>query len=138
MTTFSLPLAAFGQELGRFFEQAADAGEWTPTAAISEDDHQITLELDLPGVKQEDVTINVEKNQLALRGERKPTVNLDSYRRVEARYGVFGRVFNLPETVRQDAITAELRNGVLRVNLPKREEVKPRQIPVGIQTEGAK
>jgi HSP20 family protein len=104
--------------------------EWTPRTAIHEGEHEFTLELDLPGVQQQDIELQVEQNQLTIRGERKPSAALDSYRRVEPSFGTFSRTFALPDSVNKDAISAKLEAGVLRVTLPQREETKPRRIEV--------
>lgn len=131
-TLFNLdfPLTAFEPLFGLRTRPETGRVEWTPRTAIFEDDHQITLELDLPGVKNEELDLQIEKDQLTIRGERKPAAALDSYRRVEPSYGAFARTFALPETVHRDAITAHLEHGVLRIVLPQREEIKPRRIEV--------
>ncbi len=67
-----------------------------------------------------------------LKGERKAPANMEQYRRVERNYGSFTRAFTLPETVDVEKISANLSNGVLTLRLPKREEVKPRQIQVKV------
>lgn len=133
MTTLlnlDFPLTAFEPLFGLKTQPETGQPEWTPRAAIHEKDQQITLELDLPGVKNEELELQIEKDQLTIRGERKPAAELDSYLRVEPSYGAFARTFALPETVNREAISAHLENGVLRVVLPQREETKPRRIEV--------
>lgn len=133
MTTLlnlDLPLAALEPLFGLRTQSETGRVEWTPRTSIYENGHQITLEVDLPGVKKEDLELQIEKDQLIIRGERKPFAEPDSYRRVEPSYGAFARTFSLPETVERDGITANLESGVLRVALPQREETKPRRIEV--------
>ena len=91
------------------------------------------LEAELPGMSREDFDLSVENNVITLRGERRfeKEDETDNYHRVERSYGSFTRSFTLPQTVSADGATAEYRNGVLRVTLPKREETKARRIEVG-------
>ncbi|MGH9535834.1 MAG: Hsp20/alpha crystallin family protein [Terriglobales bacterium] len=110
--------------------QDAAGSEWTPRTAIHEDEHSITLELDVPGVQPQEVELQVEPGQLTIRGERKPQAALEHYRRVEPSFGAFARTFALPDSVDRDAISAKLEAGVLRVTLPQRAEAKPRRIEV--------
>ena len=90
------------------------------------------LEVELPEVDANDIDIQLEGNALTLRGERK-LENVDKkegYHRVERSYGAFGRRFTLPSTVETGNVTAQSRDGVLRIFLPKKAETKPRQIKV--------
>jgi len=108
---------------------------------IFEDQNSITLEADLPGLKPGDFNLSIENYRLTLSGERKfeEEKKGDNWRRVERSYGSFTRAFSLPSTVNVDAVNAEFKDGVLRVTLPKREEVKARQIQVnGADAKGAK
>jgi HSP20 family protein len=98
------------------------------------------LEAELPGMKREDFDLSVENNVLTLRGERQfeKRDEADNYHRVERAYGTFTRSFTLPNSVTGEGASADYRNGVLRVTLPKREETKARRIEVkgeGIHTE---
>jgi len=105
---------------------------WTPAVDIYEDKEGILLKVELPEVDAKDVEIQCEGNTLTLRGERKleKSDQRDGYTRVERSYGSFSRSFTLPSTIDLEHITAETREGVLRVTLPKRAETKPRQIKV--------
>lgn len=105
---------------------------FTPAVDIFEDAEAIHVQAELPGMKSEDVTVDVENNVLTLRGQRTLSRSEDAegYHRVERRYGAFARQFLLPRTVDAEKIEAELKDGVLTVRLPKRAEVKPRQISV--------
>ncbi|MGH9490219.1 MAG: Hsp20/alpha crystallin family protein [Terriglobales bacterium] len=130
LLSLDFPLAQFEPLFDLQTRPESGRAEWTPRTAISEHEQEITLELDLPGVRNEDLELQIEQDQLTIRGERKPSADLDNYRRVEPRYGVFTRTFALPESVNRDGITAQLEHGVLRVVLPQREEAKPRRIEV--------
>jgi HSP20 family protein len=90
------------------------------------------LEAELPGMNREDFELTIENNVLTLRGERRfeKKDEADSYHRVERAYGQFTRSFTLPQTVSAENASAEYKNGVLRVVLRKREEVKARRIEI--------
>jgi HSP20 family protein len=109
-------------------------GSWAPAVDIYEEEGSIVLKAELPGVDPKDVDVRVENNVLTLRGERKfgSEVQRDSYHRVERAYGTFSRSFTLPTVVDTERIKAEVKDGVLRVNLPKKEEAKPRQISISV------
>ena len=113
-------------------EAQGTTGGWSPLVDVFEDGEGITLKVELPEVDADDVDIQVEGNSLTLRGERK-LENVDKqegYHRVERSYGSFGRRFTLPSTVETANVTAQSRDGVLRIFLPKKAETKPRQIKV--------
>jgi len=118
---------------GREDEQSMLA-TWTPLVDVFEDHEGITLKVELPEVDAKDVEIQVEGNTLTLKGERKLECEdkRDGYHRIERTYGAFSRTFTLPNTVDVEHITAESKDGVLRVFLPKKAETKPRQIKVGV------
>jgi HSP20 family protein len=107
---------------------------WAPAVDIYETPNELVVKADLPDVNEKDIDIRVENNLLTIRGERKfdKSVSEDNYLRVERTYGAFSRSFSLPNTVNPEAIVAEYKNGVLTVNLPKREESKPRQVKVTV------
>lgn len=127
----------FDQSLpqSRGAEGSLSAGTWTPSVDIYETENTIVLKADLPEVNPVDVDIRVEDNILYLRGDRRmeKEVKEEDYHRVERSYGSFARSFALPHTIAPDRITAEYKNGVLRITLPKREESKPKQIKVAVQ-----
>jgi HSP20 family protein len=112
-------------------------GSWNPNVDIYENKDQIVLEAELPGMSREDFDLSVENNIITLRGERhfEKRDDTDNYHRVERAYGSFTRSFTLPNTVSGEGATADYRNGVLRVVLPKREETKARRIE--IKSEGS-
>ena len=123
----------FGEAYGSR-EESGLTGAWVPAVDVFEDNDAITLKLELPEVDAKDVDIQVEANQLTVRGERKleNSEHRDNYHRIERTYGAFSRSFTLPNTVDTEHISAESKDGVLRVVLPKRAETKPRQIRVQV------
>jgi HSP20 family protein len=114
------------------------ATTWTPLVDVFEDSENIMLNVELPEVAASDVDIQIEGNALTLRGERKleRADKQEGYHRIERYYGSFARTFTLPSTVEVGDITAESRDGVLRISLPKKAETKARQIKV--QTDSGK
>jgi HSP20 family protein len=109
-------------------------GAWAPAVDIFEKDGSIVLKAELPGVDPKDVDVRVENNVLTLRGERKfeSEAKREQYHRVERAYGSFSRSFTLPNVVDTEHIKAEYKDGVLRVNLPQKEEAKPKQITIAV------
>ena len=123
----------FSTNLTRGFgEEGIGRGAWNPSVDIYENKDHIVLEAELPGMNREDFELTVENNVITLRGERQfeKKEDSDNYHRVERSYGSFTRSFTLPQTVSAEGATAEYRNGVLRVTLPKREETKARRIKI--------
>src|SRR5437870_12269703 len=112
---------------------------WAPAVDIYETEHELVVKADLPEIDPKDLDVRVENNILTIHGERKfeKKVNEDNYLRVERAYGSFSRSFSLANTVNTDAIKAEYRNGVLTLTIPKREEAKPKQITVTVNTAAA-
>jgi HSP20 family protein len=128
----------FSTNLSRsFIDEGIARGAWTPNVDIYENKDQIVIEAELPGMRREEFEITIENNVLTLRGERRfeKKEETDNYHRVERAYGTFARSFTLPQTVSSEGATAEYKNGVLRVVLAKREEVKPRRIEIGVGDE---
>lgn len=101
---------------------------------IREEDDAFYVDAEVPGLSAEDVKVDVEKNVLTLSGERKVEKEEieDTYRRVERQYGSFTRSFTLPETVDTENISADLKDGVLALRLPKKEAPTPRNISVKV------
>lgn len=131
----------FSTNLSRAFgEEGIARGAWNPSVDIYENKDQIVLEAELPGMKREDFDLSIENNVITLRGERRfeKKDDGDNYHRVERAYGSFTRSFTLPQTVEAEGVTAEYRNGVLRVVMPKREEVKARRIEIAGESGEAK
>ena len=117
-----------------YFRSATGDGScrWCPAVDVSENEKELVVSADLPGIDPKEVEITVQENILTLSGERKAESETkdESYHRVERSYGSFTRSFVLPSIVDETKVSAEYKDGVLRVRLPKREEAKPRKIDV--------
>ena len=117
-------------------EEGLLRGSWNPTVDIYENEDNFVLEADLPGVHAKDFDLSIENYRLTLRGGREfKKVDDNNYHLIERTYGTFTRTFTLPSTVKVEGVEAEFKDGVLRVTLPKREEVKPPQIQIAVKTE---
>jgi HSP20 family protein len=101
---------------------------WWPAMDIEEDEKAITIKADIPEMDRKDIDVSVSDGYLAIRGERKSEKKEENkkYRRVERSYGAFERRFALPENVDQDKISADYKNGVLQVMLPKTKSEPPK------------
>src|SRR5213594_1899270 len=129
----------FNRVFGDMLERAGDESNltlWAPAVDIFETEHELVVKADLPDVNPQDLDIRVENNILTIRGERKfeNKTNGENYLRVERAYGSFSRSFSLANSVKSEAIKADYHNGVLTLSLPKREEAKPKQIKVNVET----
>ena len=111
------------------------SGTWTPAVDVAETQEKILVRVEVPGMKQEDIQIEFENGLLTLKGERKleKTENGPTYHRVERAYGNFNRTFTLPRTVDPEKISASYRDGILEIEVPKKEEAKPKQIKIDIK-----
>ena len=104
---------------------------WQPAVDVHENAERILLVADLPGLEQGDVDITIDKNVLSVRGERTAQSPTDGgYQHRERVQGAFTRAFTLPGTVDVEAVSAEMKSGVLTITLPKKSEAKPRQIKI--------
>ena len=115
-------------------EEALATSSFAPAVDVYEDEHKITLKIEVPGIDEKDIDIRVENNLLTVHGERKfeKEEKEENYRRVERQYGSFTRSFNLPNTVDAENISADYDRGVLKVQLAKKAEAKPKQIKVNV------
>ena len=122
------------RNLGTSTDQPLAFGNFAPPVDIYEDDHQVTIQAELPGVEEKDLNITVENNVLSITGERKleNEENKENFHRIERSYGRFTRSFTLPSTLDTENINAEFNNGVLKIVLNKSEAAKPKQIKVGV------
>ncbi len=111
---------------------------WTPNCDIYETKAEIVLKFELPEVKHEDVEVTIQNQVLMLRGERKfaGVTKRENYHRIERHYGAFMRSFIVPMSVDATRISADFKEGVLTVTLPKREEAIARPIDVKNRIEG--
>ena len=108
------------------------SSEWTPPVDIFELGETFVLKLDIPEVDKSSIDIKINDNELTIKGERKlePGVEQDCYHRMERGYGTFVRSFSLTKTIDSSKIKAVVKDGILRIELPKKEEVKPKQIKI--------
>jgi HSP20 family protein len=105
---------------------------WSPAVDIREDENNFVIEVDLPGMSKDDIHLEVEQNQLSIKGERRfeKKEEGESYHFVERSYGSFYRSFTLPKNVDTGAIAAGHKDGVLMITVPKAEEVKPKKVEI--------
>jgi HSP20 family protein len=129
--------STFSRQLNRLFQSpfSWDTGLSNatngPAVNVYETKDEYVFQAELPGWNRDEVTIDYENQTLTLSGQHQLMADDDrQYHRVEGFYGQFTRSFTVPGTVNFDAVRAELQDGVLTIHLPKREEVKPRQIEV--------
>jgi HSP20 family protein len=125
---FAKELSAFDFDVDRFFQPA----RFAPAIDVSEEDGAIVLKAEVPGLKADELSVSVDNGVLTLSGERKleKRENGEKLHRVERSYGAFKRSFTLPKTVDGDKIEAQLRDGVLTLRLPKREQPEKKTIEV--------
>ena len=125
-------------------EDELTTGSFIPPVDVYENQHKLVLKLEVPGIKQDDLQINLENQTLTIRGERKfeSDEKEENFHRVERRYGSFVRSFTLPQTVDTNNVTANCDAGVLTIEMTKKAEAKPKQVKIGVggakQVEGAK
>jgi HSP20 family protein len=150
-------LRRMASELDRVFDEASwpslrwpsfvrqpdsPAGSWAPRVDVFERDNRLVTKIDLPGVKKEDVKVEVADRHLAISGERKSDTHetTENFYRSECEYGSFYRLVPLPEGVKLEDVKATFENGVLQVSvpLPAKAEAKPRQIEIEGGAEAAK
>lgn len=126
-------LSQLQKELERSVAEGSTAtAEWAPAVDIKEEAGKFVIHADIPGVKPEEIDINMEDGVLTIKGEKKSEskTEKEGYKRVERTYGSFYRRFSLPDTANADAISASSKHGVLEVVIPKREAVLPKKITV--------
>jgi HSP20 family protein len=119
-------------------EDSLTTTAFAPPVDVYEDEHNITLKVEVPGIDEKDIDVRLENNTLTVQGERKfeKEEKEENFRRVERRYGSFTRTFTLPNTVDAENVTANYEKGVLRIQLAKKSEAKPKQIKVNVGSEG--
>ena len=125
-----------GRGLWRSSEDRRLRGNWVPAINILEKENAVLITADLPGLTAEDVEVTVDQGSLTIRGERKlnETEEGETYHRVERLYGSFERSFRLPSTIDSSKIEARFRNGEMVLTLPKKEESKPRNVKIEIES----
>lgn len=125
--------------LGRFMDRFPDWNQsptttaaWAPNVDIFENENELLVKAELPGIDPKNVELNVENNVLTISGERKLEFEdkRENYHRVERAYGTFSRSFSLPRLIDENKIEADYKDGVLTVHVPKHERAKPKQIRI--------
>jgi HSP20 family protein len=115
-------------------EEALTTTTLAPPVDIYEDEHNIVLKIDVPGIDERDIDVRIQNSTLTVHGERKieKEEKEENFRRVERQYGSFTRSFTLPSSVDPGQVSAHCDKGVLKINLAKRVEAKPTQIKVSV------
>jgi HSP20 family protein len=116
----------------RNWEAPLSTMAWNPAVDIFENDNEIVIKAELPGMNAKDIEVKLENNILMLKGERRfeKETKEENYHRVEREYGAFSRTFSLPAAINGEKVNAEYKDGILKVVLPKKEEIKPKPIKV--------
>lgn len=135
-------LPSLQDRINRIFEEAFPRGaakdtefapaDWRPAVDTYEESNNIVIKAELPGVKKEDITIDVKDNVLTLKGERSADTEVkeENYYRREHSYGKFFRAFTLPDAVDSNKIEASCKDGVLKISIPKAEAAKTKKIDI--------
>jgi HSP20 family protein len=137
--------ATLQDRINRVFRESYTGGQdeslttstFAPAVDVYEDEHKVTLKIEVPGIDEKDIDVRVENNTLTVHGDRKieQEEKEENYLRVERQYGSFTRTFSLPTTVDTDNVSATYDKGVLKISLPKKAEAKPKQIKVSVGPE---
>jgi len=118
-------------------EEALTTSSFAPPVDVYEDEHNVSLKIEVPGIDEKDIDVRIENNVLTVHGERKfeKEEKEENFRRVERQYGSFTRTFTLPTTVDAEKVSANYDKGMLKIALPKKAEAKPKQIKVNVSGE---
>lgn len=125
----------FNEMYSRHDDDVMTRGAWVPPVDIYENgQHELVIKAELPAMTRDDIHVTVENHTLTLRGEKTldREVKEEQYHRVERSYGAFSRSFTLPATVDATKVSADYKDGVLTIRLPRSEEAKPRQVKVSV------
>lgn len=134
-------LVTLREKMNRLFEDAfTSRGEekdmlattWAPSVDIYETESELILTAEVPGLDEKDIEVKIEDNTLSMKGERKleKETKEENYHRIERSYGSFYRSFTLPRNIDQDRINAEHENGILKITMPKKPELKPKKVKI--------
>ena len=126
------PIAPWLRDLTRYMVSAETAGPFIPPADVIVTDDQVTVHMDVPGVKRENLEIELENDVLTVRGERAYPYESEkaAWQRVERGFGRFERDLRVPKGLNPDTVDASLADGVLTLHIPKPEPLKPRRIEI--------
>jgi len=116
-------------------DEALTTSNFAPPVDVYEDEHNITLKIEVPGIDETDINVTIENNTLTVRGERRfeKDEKEENFHRVERMYGSFTRSFTLPNTVDPEQVSAHYEKGVLKISLAKKTEAKPKLIKVNTE-----
>lgn len=117
------------------YDEEVSKCDWRPIVDIFDTENAIVINAELPGVTKENITLDVKENTLILKGERQidEEARKENYYRMERCFGSFERAFTLPATVDPEKISANFKDGILRIEIPKPEEKKPKQISINVE-----
>ena len=123
---------SFSSSEGR--DESLATSNFAPAVDVYEDEHSVTLKIEVPGIEEKDIDVRIENNTLTVHGERKfeKEEKEENFRRVERQYGSFTRSFTLPTTVDAEKVSATYDKGILKISLAKKAEAKPKQIKVNV------
>ncbi len=145
LTRYTNPFNDFRTLQARFFEpffgrfnfldDELPSGTWAPAVDVAEEKDKILVKIEVPGMEEKDLKVHFEDGILTVTGERQfERKDERNYHRIERSYGTFTRSFSLPRSIDANQITATYRNGVLEVEIPKKEEAKPKQIAINVES----
>ncbi len=147
MTRYGTDIQALRHGMNRLFDRTTSANSdavgseesgprvWAPAVDVSETEREIVLHAELPGLRREDIDIQLTGDTLTLRGERQLATAQrgENYHRIERQYGVFQRTFQIEMPIDIAAVSASYEEGVLTVRLPKQELIKSRRIDIQVK-----
>src|ERR1700731_829626 len=118
-------------------DQSLATSGFAPPVDVYEDEHNISLKAEVPGIDEKDLEVRIENNTLTVHGERKfeKEEKEENFRRGERKYGSFTRSFPLPTTVDPEKVSAAYDKGILKISLAKKAEAKPKQIKVNVSSD---
>ncbi len=132
-------IAALQNEMSRFMNGLVEGNgrttqSWIPTADVWETEGEVVYAFDLPGIPEENISVELDEGALTISAERTREVDTDktNYHRVERRFGSFTRTIGLPQGVTEEHIAAKYANGVLEVHVAKPEQPKPKKIEIAV------
>jgi HSP20 family protein len=127
-------MLAAREATGNGGKEAMTVAEWSPLVDITEDEKEYLIKAELPDMKKEDVRLTVENDVLAISGQRtfEKEEKGKKYHRIERAYGSFVRSFTLPEDADESRVSADFKDGMLQVHLPKSEKAKPKAIEIRV------
>ena len=129
----------FRDSYGDGRDEALTTSNFAPPVDVYEDEHNITLKIEVPGIEEKDIDVRIENNTLTVHGERtfEKEEKEENFRRVERQYGSFTRSFTLPNTIDAEKVEATYDKGILKIQLAKKAEAKPKQIKVTVNADRA-